>query len=90
MSDVKIAPDKTWIPLGVAIGGIITIVIFALWVNNSFKDLSYQCRELTSSLGRVENAVKGISDQSVKRHELQLFIQVLKAKNPSLSVPDFQ
>ncbi len=89
MTDVKLSPDKTWIPIGVALGGIITVFGVGLWVNNSFKDLAYSNKELASSVRRVEETLDRIHDVSVKRQEMQQWLEVLKARNPGTSVPDF-
>ena len=87
-ANVKLSPDKTWIPIGVAIGGLITLVTGAVWVSSSFQELAYSNKDLASALLRVEGVLDRLVADSVDAKELQSWIEVFRAQNPTLKVPD--
>ena len=88
MSDVKLTPDRTWIPIGVALGGIASLVLGAVWVSNSFKDLSYSNRDLAKSVQRVESTLDKLLVDGVSNSRMQQWIELFRVQNPSLKVPD--
>lgn len=88
MSDVKLSPDKTWIPIGVALGGIASLVLGAVWVSRSFQDLSFSNRELASSVKRVENTLDRLVADGVSNRQAQQWIELFRVQNPALKVPD--
>jgi hypothetical protein len=88
MSDVKISPDKTWIPIGVAVGGIISLVAGAVWVSSSFQELSYSNRDLSSSVKRVESTLDRLLADGVSDRQAKQWIELFRVQNPNLKVPD--
>lgn len=88
MSDVKLSPDKTWIPIGVALGGIASLVVGAVWVSSSFQELSYSNRDLSNSVKRVETTLDRLLADGVSDRQAQQWIEIFRAKNPNLHVPD--
>ena len=88
MSDVKLSPDKTWIPIGVAIGGIASLVVGAVWVSSSFQDLSYSNRDLASSVKRVETTLDRLLADGVSVRQAQQWIELFRLQNPTTKVPD--
>jgi hypothetical protein len=88
MSDVKLATDKTWIPLGVAIGGLASVVMGAVWVSSSFQDLSYSNKDLANSVKRVESTLDRLLADGVSNRQAQQWIELFRLQNPTVKVPD--
>lgn len=88
MADVKLSPDKTWIPVGVALGGIASLVLGAVWVSSSFQDLSYSNRDLSNSVKRVETTLDRLLADGVSDRQAQTWIELFRVQNPNLKVPD--
>lgn len=88
MSDVRLSPDRTWIPIGVALGGIASLVVGAVWVSSSFQDLSYSNRDLSSSVKRVESTLDKLLTDGVSTRQAQQWIDLVRLQNPSLKIPD--
>lgn len=88
MADVKLSPDKTWIPIGVALGGIASLCIGAVWVSTSFQDLSYSNKDLASSVKRVESTLDKLLADGVSDRQAQTWIELFRVQNPTLKVPD--
>lgn len=88
MSDVKIAPDKTWIPVSVALGGIASLVGGAVWVSSSFQELSYSNKELAGAVKRVEQTLDRLVADGVSTRQAQQWIELFRVQNPAIKVPD--
>lgn len=88
MNDVKISPDKTWIPIGVAVAGIVSLVTGAVWVSSSFQELSYSNRDLASSVKRVETTLDRLLADGVSVRQAQQWIELFRLQNPTAKVPD--
>jgi hypothetical protein len=86
--EVKLTPDKTWIPVGVAIAGLVSLVTGAVWVTSSFQSLEFSNRELSNSIKRVESTLDRLLADGVSTRQMQQWIEILKARNPSILVPE--
>jgi hypothetical protein len=94
-NDVKISPDKTWVPLSALIGlimlllgGITTTVWGAVWISSSFQELTHSNILMTISIKRVEEAVDRVTTGAVTQTNFALWLEVLRARNPDLKIPD--
>jgi hypothetical protein len=86
--DVKLTPDKTWIPVGVAVAGLASLVAGAVWVTSSFQSLEFTNKQLDQSVRRVEQTLERLLADGVSTRQAQQWIEIFKARNPSLNVPD--
>lgn len=86
--NVRLSPDKTWIPIGVAVGGIVSIVVGALWVNNSFQQLAFSNKEMAGAVKRVETTLDRLVTDGVQTRQMLQWIELARARNPNLSIPD--
>lgn len=77
---VKLTPDKTWIPVGVAVSAIMAFAGGAVWINNQLQTLAF-------SLSRVESKVNDLQDRW-SRDQMQNWVEILKARNSTLNVPE--
>lgn len=87
-SDVKITPDKTWIPIGVAVAGLASLVAGAVWVTSSFQSLEFTNRELSNEVRGVKITLDRLLADGVSTRQAQQWIEIFKARNPTLNVPD--
>lgn len=87
---MKLDPDKTWISLSVAIAGVVTIVGGAVWINSAFKDVTYALREQASATKRLEVTLDRIANEYVTRAQLAALLELLRARNPSMTIPDLR
>ena len=88
MTEVKLDPGRTWVPIGVAVGGIISLVGGAVWVSSSFQALSYSNMDLASSVKRVETTLDRLLTDGVTSRQAQQWIELFRVQNPTLKVPD--
>lgn len=95
MSDLKISPDKTWVPVSMLIasivlllGGLGTVVWGAVWITTSFQVLTSSNDRLSESMGRVEKSIERLTLDGVSQRQAQQWIELFKARNTALSVPD--
>jgi hypothetical protein len=86
--DVKLTPDKTWIPIGVALGGIASLVVGAVWISSSLQSLQFSNENLAGAVSRVETSIDRVVQDGISRRELQQWIEVARARNPTLILPD--
>ena len=84
---VKLAPDKTWIPIGVAAAGLCAFVVGGFWVGLAYQKILSNQGIQGETMTRLERKIDGISGEFVTRERFELFIELLKASNPSLTVP---
>ena len=85
---MKLTPDKTWIPIGVAIAGIASFVTCAVWISLSMQALEFKQQATNESVQRVEKTLDQLLADGVSTRLLQQWIEILKARNPTLQVPD--
>lgn len=77
---MRLTPDKTWIPIGVATTAIIAFCGGALWINNQLQTLAF-------SLNRLESKVEGLQDRWT-RENMHQWVELFRARNATLSVPE--
>lgn len=87
MSDVKISPDRTWIPVGVAVAGLCSFVVGAFWVGLAYQRILSNQDVQGQTLQRLERKLDGVHDDFVTSERFEQFVQLLKAANPTLSIP---
>lgn len=87
MNDVKLVPDKTWIPVGVAVAGLCAFVVGAFWVGLAYQQILSNQDTQGAALQRVERKLDGVNNEFVTREQFNTFIELLKATNPTLTVP---
>lgn len=86
--DVKLSPDKTWIPIGVAVAGLASLVAGAVWVTSSFQSLEFTNKELSNEVRGVKSTLDRLLADGVSTRQAQQWIEIFKARNPTLNVPD--
>lgn len=85
---MKVHPDKTWIPIGVAFAGLVSFVVGAFWVGSAYQQiLSNQAEEKAARLA-FERKLDEIVNNHVTVRQHAAWIDVLRARNQSLSIPD--
>lgn len=77
---MKIAPDKTWIPVGVAVSAILAFAGGAVWISGQLQTLAF-------ALSRLETKVNDLQDRWTKE-QMQNWTEILRARNSTLSVPE--
>jgi hypothetical protein len=87
VTDVKISPDKTWIPVGVAVAGLCSFVVGAFWVGLAYQKILSNQDVQGATLQRLERKLDGVGDEFLTRERFDQFIHLLKVANPSLIVP---
>lgn len=83
---MKLTP-QTWIPIGVAVAAIMAFAGGAVWINSNFQSLQFQNGELSRGMARLEQRIDTLQDRWTAR-DMQQWIELLRAKNGTLSVPD--
>lgn len=84
---VKLTPDKTWVPIGVAIAGLASFVVGAFWFGLAYQKILSNQETQGVTLQRVERKVDGISEDFVTRERFDVFVNLLRSSNPNLVVP---
>jgi hypothetical protein len=82
---VKLSP-QTWVPISVAVSAILMFAAGAVWINSNFQEVKFANRELANGLEEVKNTIKELRDRWTSR-DMQQWVELLQAKNPTLSVP---
>lgn len=85
---MKLSPDKTWIPIGVAVAGLASLVAGAVWVTSSFQSLEFTNKELSNEVRGVKSTLDRLLADGVSTRQAQQWIEIFKARNPTLNVPD--
>ena len=84
---MKLAPDKTWIPVGVAVAGLCSFVVGAFWVGLAYQKILSNQDVQGATLQRLERKLDGVGNEFITRERFEQFVQLLKAANPELTVP---
>ena len=84
---MKFSPDKTWISVSVAVAGLASFIVGAFWVGLTYQKILSNQDSQAATLQRLEIKIDGMNSEFVTRDQFQSFIELLKAANPSLSVP---
>lgn len=87
---VKLSPDRVWISLGVAITSLISCASGAVWIALNMQGFKYSTDALNQSVNRIETRVDSILSDTIKRRDFENFLELLKARNPTLVIPDFR
>lgn len=87
MSDVKIAPDRTWIPVGVAIAGLCSFVVGSFWVGLAYQKILSNQDVQADTLQRLERKLDVVTTQFLTREKFDTFLELLKAANPTINIP---
>jgi hypothetical protein len=82
---VKLSP-QTWVPISVAVSAILMFAAGAVWINSNFQEVKFANKQLASDLDDVKQAVKELRDRWTSR-DMSQWVELLQAKNPTLSVP---
>lgn len=84
---MKLHPDKTWIPVGVAVAGLCSFVVGAFWVGLAYQRILSNQDVQGATLQRLEQKMDGVSSEFLTRERFNDFVQLLKAANPTITVP---
>lgn len=86
---VKLSPDKTWIPIGVAVAGLIAFVATAFTAGSAYNQILTNQASQNESLKRLEIKLDQWPGEYVSVRGLKQWIEILKLKNPGHDVPDY-
>jgi hypothetical protein len=88
---MNVLDKETLLPLGAAITIIAAACGATIWLNTQLSELRTEYREHRAEtsyrLQRIEDQVR--SSAGIGDREMQLWIRLLKAENPTLSIPPF-
>lgn len=84
---MRLHPDRTWIPIGVACAGIVTFVVAAFWVGLAYQQILSSQDVQKETLQRLERKLDGVTADYVTRERFDVFVETLKASNPELKIP---
>ena len=86
-SDMRLHPDRTWVPIGVAVAGIVSFVVAAFWVGLAYQQILSSQDVQKETLQRLERKIDGVTSEYVTRERFSIFLDALKASNPDLKIP---
>lgn len=73
----------TLVPLGI----VAALVGGAVWLNDTLRGIDYRLEQIEERMTGVQEQVRGYD--GIRGREMGLWIELLRARNPSVAVPDF-
>jgi hypothetical protein len=86
-TETKLSPDKTWIPVGVAVAGLCSFVVGAFWVGLAYQRILSNQDVQGETLTRLERKLDGLGSEFMSKKDFEIFVESLRAGNPDLNVP---
>jgi hypothetical protein len=71
----------SWVPLGAVVSIVGACVMGTLWFHSQFTSVTYR-------LEKIEDRIEASTTDRFRRHDMANWCELLKAKNPSLDVPE--
>lgn len=79
---------NTLIPIGVAVGMLVSVVSLTLWLGGKFSDLEHSIQMMQVDLQRMQIQLERSAMQSWTRDQQASWVALLKAQNRDLVVPE--
>ena len=81
---------STLIPLGLLITVVLSAISGTVWLQASFMDLKYQLKDNTDTINEIKMEIQEKMTDRWTRTDMTNFLDLLKAKNPELKIPDIK
>lgn len=83
--------DKsTLIPLGFMMTIIVACITGFSWLQSSFMEIKYQLKDNTEKIKEIKDEIQLKMMDRWTRTDMSSFVDLLKARNPELKVPDIK
>lgn len=81
---------ETLIPMGLVAGIVVAIATGAVWINVKLQSIDFNMEMLRQDLKAVHEKLDSNSSLRWSTRDMELWVQLLKAKNPAMEVPEIK
>ncbi len=80
----------TLIPISLAFALITSIAGVAVWLNNRLASINYHIEALKVEVQTVQEKLDTAAKNVWTSRDMQLWVELLRAKNPDIKIPDIK
>jgi hypothetical protein len=89
MANSKLTKE-TLIPVGLMMAVVVSVSSGAVWLNTQLQGTNYKLSALELKLDSIQEQLKAASLDRWSSRDMKLWIELLKAKNPKMEIPQIE
>lgn len=85
---VKLDPGKTWVTVGAAVAAYASLAGAIIWATAVYTRQDSFNTAVLEKLTEMKRSIDLLTNDGISAREFQQWIELMRAKNPSLVIPD--